>query len=115
MAKQSYIATEIALTRQEGDTGSIVLIVPDVIDLSTFTVVKFCVFRSGVAFIYKELDDSSGDLTVDGQTITVVLNEEDTQGYKGTNYWECEISGNPDEEIITIGKGEFIVLRERIV
>lgn len=115
MTIQSYIATEITITRQEGDTGSVVMIVPDAIDLSAFTVVKFCVFRSGVMIIDKELNDSSGDLTVSDQTITVILNEEDTQGYKGTNYWECEISGNPNEEIITIGKGEFIVLRERIV
>jgi hypothetical protein len=115
MANASYIASEITITRQEGDTGSVIFTVPEVIDLPTFTVVKFHVFRSGVTFIHKELDDSSGDLTVVDQVITIDLWEEDTQGYKGTNRWELEISGNPDDEIITIGKGEFIIVKERIL
>lgn len=115
MTKNSYIATEISITRQEGDTGSIIFTVPAIIDLPEFTVVKFYVFRSGTAVITKELGDSSGTLNVAGQTITIDLESDDTKGYKGTNKWELEISGNPDGEIITIGKGDFVVIKEQIL
>ncbi len=115
MATNSYIAYDISITRQEGDTGSIVITVPDIISLADFTVIKFHVFRSGSTIISKELGDSSGTLNVAGQVITINLEPDDTKGYKGTNRWELEISGNPDNEVITIGKGDLIIIKERIV
>jgi hypothetical protein len=111
----SYLATEITITRQAGDTGSIVFTVPVLIDLPDFTEVKFQVFKGGITIIDKRLTDSVAELTVSGQTITIELWEDDTQGYVGTGKWECEISGNPDDEIITIGKGDFVIVKERIL
>jgi hypothetical protein len=111
----SYLATEITITRQAGDTGSIVFNVPVLIDLDTFTEVIFQVVKGGVTIIDKRLTDSVAELTVSGQTITIELWEDDTQGHRGTGRWECEISGNSADEIITIGKGDFVIVKEIIV
>ena len=114
MATNSYLCSEFTLTRQEGDTGSIVIELPVLITLSEFTEVIFQAFRGGVAFIDKRLSNSTSELTVVGQQIIVELTPADTVGYKGTNKYECQISGNPAGEVITIVKGDLVIVKEYI-
>jgi hypothetical protein len=105
------ISSEIQLIRQEGDTSDIVFVVPDVLSLTTFTEIKFSVFRNSSVIIEKLLSD--GSISVLSQTITIDLLPDDTKGYSGDYKWELEIS-NLTPTIITIGRGMFTLIAEQI-
>lgn len=114
MINSSYIAAEINLERQEGDTGSIPFIFPDAITLADFAEVIFQVWRSGEVVIDKRLSNSDGEVVVDGQNLTIVLNPADTVGHKGVNKYEIQLSGDLNSQVITVVKGNLTILKELI-
>jgi len=114
----SYLADETDITRQEGDTGSIVFTISsDLLDLTVYSTVKFQVRREEdvertMALV---IDKSTGSgITISSQTVTVSLDASDTSEKSGSGYrWEIQFSGN--SEIITAGKGKFIIEPELIL
>jgi 2-keto-4-pentenoate hydratase/2-oxohepta-3-ene-1,7-dioic acid hydratase in catechol pathway len=100
------IANEIDITRQEGDTADIVFTVPETLSIT------------GATAIF-QVTDAKGNIimtktpTPVGQVITVPLAPTDTKGYYGSKLWELQITKSGS--IYTIGKGNFIIVKERIV
>lgn len=116
------VSKEIAITRHEGDTSEIQIIVPDVLPMSNFTEVIFQARENlvesgkiikGAGSLVFEKKKSTGGILVDGQSIRIIIDSIDTKGKSGNHSWELEIS-NDDPEIITIGKGIFKITREII-
>lgn len=108
---ESYIVTkEITIRRQEGDTGSVVFVIPDIIDLDLYTEIKFKVSNSGSLIFIKLLSDNS--ISVENQTVTIPLLAVDTKLKSGNHFWELELSN--DTEITTIGRGVFVIIKELI-
>jgi len=99
------ISAEKTITRQEGDDADIVMIIPAEFDMTDATVM-FQVFSGGVAFIEKTP-------TPVLQVITVTLDAVDTKGYKGTKRWELQVT--KAGKITTLGKGDFVIVKELIV
>lgn len=106
------ITEKLTIKRQEGDhPATIRIIVPALIDMSTFTEVKFGVYTSsGTLLFLKSL--SNGDIVVSDQNIDISLGASDTTGNAGKHVWECEISKTG--ECITIGEGSFIIKKQLI-
>lgn len=100
------IANEIDITRQEGDTADIVFTVPVSMSLSGATVIFQVLDNKGNVLIEKTP-------TPAGQNITVLLEPTDTKGHYGNKRWELEITKTGN--IYTIGKGDFIIVKEQIV
>lgn len=105
------IGSEIHISRQEGDTADIVLVVPSVLDLSNFTEVKFQVKNATKTIISKSLTGTT--ISVSDQTITIPLLTTDTKSKPGVHRWELEIS-NDTPEVITIARGNFTIVKEII-
>lgn len=106
------IKSEKTITRQEGDCPApIVMIVPDVVDMLNYNV-KFEVHNSSMRRIISKSTEA-GTVTVDGQTITIPLTEADTKGRPGKHKWEIQFYNNTPE-IITAGRGPFVVTNENI-
>lgn len=112
--KNSYICSEIAIERQEGDTGSIIVTVPDILLLSDFTEVIFQCYKSGTLIMDKRLSYSDAQLIVSGQDIIINLKPEDTVGNKGVCKGEIQISGDKDGQVITVVKLLITILKEII-
>jgi len=107
---QSYIITqEIEIVRQEGDTGSIIMTVPSVLNPANYTITFKVKERKG-AVIFEKADAA---WTKVGQQITCYLAAVDTKGYKGNHEWELQFSSLT--EVITVGRGCFKIIREVIV
>lgn len=105
----SYVITErITVTRQEGDTGSLGFIVPAVLNPALFTIKLqvWTVSNKSVMLFEKTT------WTVSSQTITAPMAALDTKGYAGTHRWEMEFRSLT--EIITVGKGDFVIENEII-
>lgn len=105
------IDREIAITRQEADTADVVFTVPDLLDMSRFSEVRFQVANSMRSNVLKK-SLTEGSLSLQGQVITVPLQSADTKGKSGKFKWELEISNAT--EVITIGRGDFIVVPQQI-
>lgn len=104
----TYLATKpFKLTRKEGDSGDIVLKVPDVLSM-TGRKFQFQI-RDSFDNIRLTKTEELG-ATITGQIISIVLNESDLVGLSGTHTWEAEVT-NPGR--ITIGFGTFVVLKDR--
>lgn len=104
------IKADITIIRQEGDQADIQILVPDVLSLTGATI-KFAVkTNGGRTVLYKNTDD----MTIVGQLITIPLEPEDTKNKAGSHRWEIEIS-NSDIAPVTIGRGDFILVKELIV
>ena len=101
------VKTKYKITRQEGDTADIGFIVPDVIDM-TGRKVLFQV-RDESDNLRIEKTDTAG-ITVTGQGIIVDLSPADSTGNDGIHNWELQVM-NP-ESTITIGKGQFVILKQ---
>jgi hypothetical protein len=104
------VKKEIAITRQEGDTADVVFTVPDVLDLALYNV-RYHVLDNNRRYVFHK-DTGEGTIQKDGQVITIPLLSEDTKEKTGTHRWEMELH-NADE-VITIGKGIFVIIPELI-
>ncbi len=107
MATSYIVKQEILIERQEGDTGSIVLTVPDIISMVDAEI-KFGVFTQGGEEIFLK---ETADVTVVDQTITVPLVIDDNAGKKGTHVWELTVLP-PGSQRITVGKGDFKIVKK---
>lgn len=105
----SYVITErVTVTRQEGNTGSLGFIVPAVLNPALFTIklqVWTATNKSAILF-------EKTSWTVTGQTITTPMAAVDTKGYAGTHKWEMQFTSLT--EVITVGKGDFVIIKELI-
>ena len=106
------IKSEKTITRQEGDTPApVVFVVPDSLNMSGYHV-KFEVRNASLRrIISKSTED--GSISVDGQVISIPLLESDTKGNPGTHRWEMQFFNNTPE-IITTGRGPFLIINEYI-
>lgn len=105
----SYIITqEITITRQEGDTGVLQFVVPNILNPANFDI-TFQVWRMSRenSLLFKK-----EDWTVEGQQITTSLTEADTKGFAGRWRWEMQFTSAV--EIITVGRGAFEIIKELI-
>ncbi len=104
------IKREISITRQEGDTAEVTIIVPEVINMQNYNARFTVKNNSRRSLIDKKSQD--GDIIITGQTITVPLLVADTKGKSGKHSWELEISSTND--VFTIGRGIFMIKSELI-
>lgn len=107
----TYLKTDTTLTRQEGDTAEIVLVVPNIINMDDFTEIKFKATKKGSTIISKSL--LAGTIIKSDQTITVNIFTNDTKGHAGNCEWELEIS-NETPTVHTIAGGPLIIKKEII-
>jgi hypothetical protein len=108
------IKAEKTITRQEGDTADIVLVVPVALDMDLYPDVIFWVVDTeGTKIMEKNSMDSDPAITVTDQTITIPITISDTTGHPGEFRWELQI-GNDTPEVITIGRGDFIIVEQII-
>jgi len=110
------IKTEKTITRQEGDTAGISILVPtppNGIDLDTYDATFVVVNSDGVEIIRKESFSSVPGITITDQTIDIPLYVDDTTTYAGEHRWELQLS-NATPEVITIGRGDFIIIAQII-
>lgn len=106
------VKTEILITVQEGDTPAPVeFIVPDILDMSTYHI-RFKVFGTNRQTIFTKTDEDSS-ITVTGQLISIPMLVSDTTGKSDTHRWEAELYNNTPE-IITIGRGPFVIKGQNI-
>jgi hypothetical protein len=106
---QSYLVkTKYKITRQAGDTGSVVFIVPATISMSTYHDVLFQVRDDRDRLLFEK--ETPTDIVVNSQTITVNLANDDTAEISGKYDWELQVSDGTD--IATIGKGIFEIIAE---
>ena len=100
------IQSEIDITRQEGDDADIVFNVPAEFSLTDATVI-FQVQTSKGTLIFEKTPTPSL------QVITITIDAVDTKGYVGTKRWELQVTRSG--KITTIGRGDFIIVKELIV
>lgn len=102
------ISREITITRQEGDTADIVVTVPSTLSMTGKTA-RFQVRDSGNRVIINKEDE----IAIVGQGITILLAANDTARHAGKHRWELEVSDANGP--ITIGRGDFIIVKQLIV
>jgi hypothetical protein len=114
MASSYIIVEEVTLTRQEGDTGELAFIVPEVLDPSLFTITLQVRTVPGENEVVGRLvlEKTGDDWTVEGQNISAPLEEADTKYWAGTHRWEMQFTDV--QQVITVGKGDFIITGEII-
>jgi hypothetical protein len=105
------IKKEITITRQEGDSADIVIVVPNVIDMSLYDA-QFQVRDTTLRRLIISKTSNAG-ISIAGQTLTIPLATDDTKNKAGKHRWELQLSNNTPE-IITIGRGTFIIVNELI-
>jgi len=105
------IKKEKTITRQEGDTADIVIVVPDVLDMANYDA-EFKVFSTQRRELISK-KTAAGSAAKDGQTITIPLASADTKGQAGKHRWEMQLV-NDTPEVITVGRGAFIIEREYV-
>lgn len=99
------IAAEKTITRQEGDDADIVIIIPDEFSMTGATVIF-------------QVEDTKGNViftktpTPALQIITITLAAGDTKGKYGNKRWELQVT--KDSKITTLGRGDFIIVKEMI-
>lgn len=105
----SYIIKrEIAITRQEGDTGSVEILVPKVVPLAGCEL-SFQVYdRTNKVVLRKDDDDWTREDADTHVKVSCELDRADTLNKPGTHWWELFVVGTDTH--LTIGKGNFIVL-----
>jgi hypothetical protein len=104
------IKREITITRQEGDTADVVIVVPDVIDMGNYEAHFSVKDNSRRTVMNKET--GNGTAYVSGQTITIPLAATDTKNKPGKHRWELQLTN--ETEVITIGRGNFVIVNEII-
>jgi hypothetical protein len=109
------IKSEKTITRQEGDTADIVMVVPAALDMDLYPDVIFLVVNSDAETVFqKDTIESTPTITVIDQTITIPLLDTDTKGYAGEHRWELQVADFSTPDIRTIGRGDFIINAEII-
>lgn len=103
------VAKKINISRQEGDTADVEMIIPDGFDMTAYSGL-FQVYNSHRDCIITKTTAGNGGITIDGQKILVKLDEKDTDGFGGTHSWFYRIL--KEGVRLTIGKGQFIIIRE---
>ena len=104
------IKREITITRQEGDTADVVIVVPEVINMENYNA-RFAV-KDNIGKTVFEKNSENSEMTITGQTITIPLLVADTKKKAGKHRWELQISN--ETEVITIGRGVFVIVNELI-
>lgn len=104
------IKREITITRQEGDTADVVIVVPEVINMANYDA-RFSVKDSNGRTVFDKKSENA-ELTISGQTITIPLLIADTKRKAGKHRWELQITNAT--EVITIGRGVFVIVNELI-
>lgn len=101
------ISREKTITRQEGDVADIVITVPALLSMTGKTAHFAVADNGGRNVINKEKD-----ISIDEQVISIVLKPEDTSRKAGKYRWELEVKDANGP--ITIGKGDFIIVKQLI-
>ena len=104
------IKREITITRQEGDTADVVIVVPEVINMENYNA-RFAV-KDNIGKTVFEKKSENSEMTITGQTITIPLLVADTKKKAGKHRWELQITN--ENEVITIGRGFFVIVNEII-
>lgn len=107
------VAREFPIVRQEGDNADIIFTVPIELSLAGTVTAKFQVKTTDSRLIFSK--DTTEGITIDGQDITVELLPVDTKGKSGQFRWELEITKEATYGIVTIGKGNFKIVKEIIL
>lgn len=102
------VKKDIKITRQAGDDCDVIFQIPDTIQLiaSNF---KFAVFRVGSSQVEPILLKQGADAVFDGTKLTVVIAGTETFRYSGNFKWELEAT--IDSRKVTIGKGDFELIK----
>jgi len=126
------ISKEIKITRQEGDNGDIVFIIPDTLSLlfasAIFqvrdrfnqTIISKTTADGSMVISYPEetiINDEGDEEIIIKQQITVYLLPTDTKGHKGCiGKWELQLTDNTvgSYGIVTTGRGSFEIIGEII-
>lgn len=99
------ISSEKTITRQEGDDADIVMTIPDEFSMTGATVIF-------------QVEDSKGNViftkepTPALQVITITIDAADTKGKYGNRRWELQVT--KAGKITTLGRGDFIIVKEMI-
>lgn len=107
------IGREIPITRQEGDNADIVIQVPVELSLAGDVSLRFQVTDKKDTYVVFEKNIGNG-ATIAGQVITIILLPEDTTGFNGVFKWELEVTKASDYGIVTIGRGDFKIIKQII-
>lgn len=104
------IKREISITRQEGDTADVVVVVPEILDMNSYSA-QFQVRDTNRRTLFNKSSED-GTIQISGQTITIPLLPEDTKNRPGKHRWELQIASQT--QLITIGRGNFSIIHEII-
>lgn len=134
--KPRYDPAVVNIEYKEGDTGDIVLLFSDVIDLDIVGRELFAEVRDeddnpifvkdsadsepGIIWEnrYAEEDDSDFDPlastnTFIGYRVAILMKVADTKDHEGdTHKWEIEMYGPTSEDVYTIVEGQFVITKE---
>lgn len=102
------IKRETAITRQEGNTADVTLVIPDIIDMNLYEAEFKIVNASHRTILSKS--SVAGTLVISGQVIEIPLPAGDTEDKAGNHLWELEIYNQTQR--FTIGRGKFIIIRK---
>jgi hypothetical protein len=100
------IKKEIDITRQEGDTFDVRFIIPEILTLTAFSVVKFNVYTGNGKSVFERT------MIATGQTVETIFAPAETKGKAGRYRWELQV--DTQGSIYTIGKGNFTINPELI-
>jgi hypothetical protein len=106
------IKKEYKITRQEGDDCDVVLVLPSILPININTNYTFTVtgsIQSSNKVLFKKLN---ANMTISGLNITIPINAADTKNKVGISRWEFQIETNG--KIITVGRGDFEIIKEII-
>lgn len=101
------IKKEKTIIRQQGDTSDVTFVFPDVINPENYSI-KFSVWSnvSQGTLIFEKTED---EMEIEGQTVTVPIDREDTATESGERYWELVIYN--EHVTHTIAKGIFKIVK----
>jgi len=113
------IVNEFPITRQAGDSGYIKMTVPETIPLDGKKA-YFQVSDNKDNIIFTKDDPggvwTSGGTWISGQDIYIILTGEETKETKqGVYYWEIEVYSNELLQNTTVGKGPFILQKNKTI
>lgn len=99
------ISSEKTITRQEGDDADIVMTIPAAFSMTGATVIF-------------QVEDAKGNIiftktpTPVLQVITITIDAANTKGYSGNRRWELQVTKGG--KITTLGRGDFVIVKEMI-
>jgi len=105
------IGEEIHIRRQAGDNADLEVIVPNQLPITGADVTFKLRDPDGVTLFTK----TTTDCTIIQQTITIPFLPSDTRGRAGKHRWELQLQKPTDYGTVTIGRGDFNIIKEEIV